>query len=73
MKTTPYASAVGSLLYAVVCTRPDIAYAVVSRFLANPDCKWILHYLRKSCLCFGNEKLELMGYTDVVCCRRQRF
>lgn len=38
MKTTPYTSAVGSLIYAIVCTRPDIACAVrvVSRFLANP-------------------------------------
>ena len=75
MKTTPYASAVGSLMYAMVCTRPDIAYAVgvVSRFLANPGkehwkaVKWILRYLRgttKRCLCFGNGKLELMDYTD---------
>ena len=38
MERVPYASAVGSLMYAMVCTRPDIAYAVgsVSRFLANP-------------------------------------
>ena len=34
----PYASAVGSLIYAMVCTRPDLAYAVciVSRFMSNP-------------------------------------
>ena len=34
----PYASAVGSLMYAMVCTRPDIAPAVgfVSRYMANP-------------------------------------
>ena len=34
----PYASAVGSLMYAMVCTRPDIAHAlgVVSRYMANP-------------------------------------
>ena len=38
METIPYSSAVGSLMYAMVCTRPDIAHAVgvVSRFLANP-------------------------------------
>ena len=24
----PYASAIGSLMYAILCTRPDIAYAV---------------------------------------------
>ena len=34
----PYASAIGSLMYAMVCTRPDIAHAVgvVSRFMSNP-------------------------------------
>ena len=34
----PYASAVGSLMYAILCTRPDICYAVgvVSRFQSNP-------------------------------------
>ena len=35
----PYASAIGSLMYALVCTRPDIAHAVgiVSRYMSNPD------------------------------------
>ena len=34
----PYASAVGSLMYTMVCTRPDLAQAVgvVSRYMANP-------------------------------------
>ena len=38
MQKIPYASAVGSLMYAMVCTRPDIAHAVgiISRFLSNP-------------------------------------
>jgi Reverse transcriptase (RNA-dependent DNA polymerase) len=38
MLKVPYASAVGCLMYAMVCTRPDIAHAVgiVSRFMANP-------------------------------------
>ena len=37
----PYASVVGSLMYGMVCTKPDIAQVVgVScRFMANP---WIL-------------------------------
>ena len=32
-----YASAVGSLMYAMVCTRPNLAYSVstVSRFMSN--------------------------------------
>ena len=39
MQKIPYASAVGSLMYAMVCTRPDIAYVVgvTSRFLTNPS------------------------------------
>jgi len=38
MSRVPYASAVGSLMYAMVCTRSDLAYAVstVSRFISNP-------------------------------------
>ena len=38
MSRVPYESAVGSLMYAVVCTRPDIAHAVgvLSRFMSNP-------------------------------------
>ena len=37
MSKVPFASAVGSLMYAMVCTRPDITHAigVVSRFLTN--------------------------------------
>ena len=35
MSRVPYASAVGILMYAMVCTRPDIAHAVgvLSRFM----------------------------------------
>ncbi|GKC27217.1 hypothetical protein Tco_1034511 [Tanacetum coccineum] len=38
MSKVSYTNAVGSLMYLMVCTRPDIAYAisVVSRYLANP-------------------------------------
>ncbi|WVY90442.1 hypothetical protein V8G54_035956 [Vigna mungo] len=75
MSKVPYSSAVGSLMYAMVCTRPDIGYAVgvVSRFLSNPGkehweaVKWILRYLRgsaKRSLCFGNGDLKLIGYSD---------
>ncbi|KAE8730100.1 hypothetical protein F3Y22_tig00003041pilonHSYRG00846 [Hibiscus syriacus] len=54
MVKVTYASAIGSLMYAMVCTRPDIAHAVgaVSRYMNNPGkvhweaVKWILRYLR---------------------------
>ena len=76
MVVIPYSSAVGSLMYAMVCTRPDIAHAVgvVSRFLSNPGkqhweaVKWIFRYLRRTSklrLSFGRGKLVLEGYTDV--------
>lgn len=49
----PYAQTVGSLMYAIVCMRPNIAYAlsIVSRFLScrskihQSAIKWILRYL----------------------------
>ena len=59
MMKIPYASTVGSLMYAMVCTRPDIGYAigVVSRFMSNPGkehwnaVKWILRYLKGTSKC----------------------
>ena len=75
MAGIPYSSAVGSLMYAMVSTCPNITYTVgvVSRFSSNPgrdhweDVKWILRYLRcstKICLCFGGSEPILKGYTD---------
>ncbi|KAL5850870.1 hypothetical protein ACOSQ4_008883 [Xanthoceras sorbifolium] len=53
MSKVPYANAVGSLMYAMVCTRPDISQAVgvVSRYMHDPGkghwqaVKWILRYI----------------------------
>ena len=38
MSKVPYPSAIGSLMYSMVCTKPNITHAVgvVSRFLSNP-------------------------------------
>jgi hypothetical protein len=38
MSKVPYASAVGCLMYAMICTRPDLAHAVsvVSKYMVNP-------------------------------------
>jgi hypothetical protein len=39
MSHVPYAIAVGSLMYAMVCTRPDITHAVgvLSRYMSKPS------------------------------------
>ena len=38
MKKIKYASAIGSIMYAMICTRPDVSYAlsVTSRYQADP-------------------------------------
>lgn len=38
MSSVPYANLVGSLMYGMVCSRPDLAHAmsVVSRFMCDP-------------------------------------
>lgn len=72
---TKYQSAVGSLMYAMLGTRPDIAYAVsvVSRFASNPTNEHyaavedIFRYLRGTIqheLTFTGELTTLQGYTD---------
>jgi hypothetical protein len=39
MSRVPYVSAIGYIIYAMLCTRPDVSYAwsVTSRYQANPD------------------------------------
>ncbi len=76
LKNIPYASAIGSLMYAQVCTRPDIAYAVsvLSRFQSNPGhehwkaAKKVMRYLKKTegyMLTFQRtDHLEVVGYSD---------
>ena len=38
MGTVPYASAIGSIMYAMLCTRPDVSLAIsmAGRFQSNP-------------------------------------
>jgi hypothetical protein len=70
-----YSSIVGSLMHAMVCTRPDIAHAmgVVSRYMNKPckelweAIKWILRYLKGTAthaLCFGGSDNVLQEYVD---------
>jgi len=75
MSDVLYASAVHSLMYAMVYTRPDIAQAVgvVSRYMRNPEkghwrvVEWILKYLKGSsnmALCYGGMNVQLLRYVD---------
>ncbi|KAJ9542108.1 LOW QUALITY PROTEIN: hypothetical protein OSB04_028614 [Centaurea solstitialis] len=77
MKSIPYASAIGSIMYAMLCTRPDVAYSVsvTSRYQQNPGephwvaVKNILKYLRRTkdmFLVFGGseDEISVTGYSD---------
>ena len=75
MSRIAFASAVGSLMYAMLCTRLDICYVVgiVSRYQFDPGeehwivVKHILKYLRRSrdyMLVYYSGSLETIGYTD---------
>nr|KYP62382.1 Retrovirus-related Pol polyprotein from transposon TNT 1-94 [Cajanus cajan] len=76
MSKVPYSSVVGSLMYAMVCTRPDLAYAVsmVSRFLNQPHkehwkaTKRIFRYLKGTAdvglIYESSSDCPLAGYSD---------
>ncbi|XP_068318544.1 secreted RxLR effector protein 161-like [Pyrus communis] len=75
MANVPYASAVGSLMYVMLCTRPDICHVVgiVSRYQSNPGqahwqaVKRIMRYLQGTkdlTLYYQGWDLKLRGYSD---------
>ena len=76
MKSVLYAPAIGSLMYAMVATRPDISHAigVVSRFMYNPGrshwnaMKHVFRYLvgtKDHGILFGpNSTSGVVSYTD---------
>ena len=75
MNGIPYASAIGSIMYDMLCTRPDVSYSlsVTSRFQSNYGkhhwvaVKNILKYLRRTkdmFLVYGEGDLQLIGYSD---------
>jgi len=79
MSNVPYSSALGSLMYNMDCTRPDLAHAmsVVSQFMANPGkahwsaVRWMFKYLRGSLgtgLVYGGAEkgieAKTLGYFD---------
>lgn len=74
METIPYANDVGSIMYMMIGTRPDLAHSVgiISSFMAKEHwqtVKWVLRYIRgtsKSKIVFQKRKeLKLVGYSDL--------
>ena len=75
MSIVPYASAVGNLIYAQVCTRPDLAFviSVFSRYLSNHRldhwvaAKKVMRYLQKIkdyMLVYKQvDSLDILGYS----------
>ncbi|WVZ07203.1 hypothetical protein V8G54_020549 [Vigna mungo] len=76
MESIPYASVVGSLMYAQTCTRPDISFAVgmLGRYQSNlgmdhwKAAKKVLRYLqgtKEYMLTYRkSDHLEVIGYSD---------
>ena len=76
MKDVPYASAIGSIMYAMLCTRPDVCLAIslAGRYQSNPGVdhwtavKNILKYLKRTKEMFlvygGEEELVVRGNAD---------
>jgi hypothetical protein len=76
MSNVPYASAIGSIMYAMLCTRPDVsnALSLTRRYQSDPGVEhWtviknILKYLNRTKEMFllygGEEQLVIKGYVD---------
>jgi hypothetical protein len=76
MESIPYAYVVGNLMYAQVCLRPDITYAIgmLGRYQSNPgmehwnSAKKVMRYLqgtKNHMLTYKNvDHLEVVGYLD---------
>ena len=76
MSVIPYASAIGSIMYAMLCTRPGVRLAVslVGKYQSNPGkehwtaVKNILKYLKRTKDMFlvygGDEELVVKGYVN---------
>ena len=76
MNNIPYASAIGSIMYAMLCTKPDVAHALslTSRYQSDPGMEhWtavknILKYLRRTKYMFlvygGDKELVVNVYVD---------
>ena len=75
MSRVPYSSVVGSLMYAIVCSHLDLAYAIsaVSKYMAKPGkehwkvVQWIMQCLcgfSSVCFQFGRTRDGVARYVD---------
>ncbi|GAB2278532.1 hypothetical protein Dimus_039298 [Dionaea muscipula] len=77
MDDVPYLNAIGSIMYCMVSTRPDLSFSIslLSRYMSNPGpdhwnaLKWLLRYLNSSIsvgLNFGKwtNTLDLATFVD---------
>ena len=76
MKVIPYALAIGSIKYAMLCTRPNVCLAIslIGRYQSNPGVdhwtavKNILKYLKRTKDMFldygGDKRFIVKGYVD---------
>ena len=84
MEVIPYASAIGSIKYAILCTRPVMCLAMSLARGYNSDpgvdhwtmVKIILRYLKRTKEMFlsyeGNKEFIVMGYVDASFSHRSR-
>ena len=72
MSRVPYSSVVGSLIYVMVCSYQDLAYAI-NRYMEKPSkehwkaIQWIMRYLGGSnsvCLQFGRTRDRVTWHID---------
>ncbi|XP_031258371.1 secreted RxLR effector protein 161-like [Pistacia vera] len=77
MENIPYTNVIGSTMYVMISTRPDLAFAIslLSRYMSNPGIEhwvaleWLLRYINSSVhvgldYCKRNIALDLVGYVD---------
>ncbi|XP_031252927.1 secreted RxLR effector protein 161-like [Pistacia vera] len=77
MENVPYSNAIGSVMYAMISTRPDLSFAIslLSMFMSNPGTehwyalKWLLRYINSTShvgleYCKRGNALDLMGFVD---------
>ncbi|CAM8965759.1 unnamed protein product [Rhodiola kirilowii] len=78
IENVPYANAIGSVMYAMISSRPDLSYdiSLLSRFMSNPGpehwlaLKHVFAYIKSTLgvgLCYKkrHDDLKLIGYVDV--------